>query len=231
MSPKGALTPQSPLIFGENEKFMATETLRISPKYTAEDWWKLDRTKQSDWPKAVKIVRDRLHGRFLHFADKCLKEDYSGFVVLAIDCLLAEALQQFKEGILDGTGQSKRLSKTFLEGPRFQPSFNTDAIRQAFYLDIRCGLLHAAEATNKWLIRRKQKRLLRIVAADEYIIDVERFHTAIKGSMRDYFAGLCDPANGTLRDDLWKKMDHICNVRLTRGAMELVDPGAATPTG
>ena len=158
---------------------MATETLRISPKYTADDWWKLDRTKQSDWPTAVKIVRNRLHGRFLHFADMCIEEDYSGFVVLAIDCLLAEALQQFKEGIRDGTGQSKRLIKTFLEGPRFKHFFNTDPIRQAFYSDIRCGLLHAAEATNKWLIRRKQNTLLTIVAADEYIVDVDRFHIAL----------------------------------------------------
>ena len=71
------------------------ETLRISPKYTAAHWKALDVTNPAHWPKAVRIVRDRLHGRFLHFADKCLKDDYSGFVVLAVDCLLAEALQQF----------------------------------------------------------------------------------------------------------------------------------------
>ena len=64
------------------------ETLRISPKYTSSDWAALDRTDAAHWPKAVAIVRDRLHGRFLHFADKCLKDDYSGFVVLSIDCLL-----------------------------------------------------------------------------------------------------------------------------------------------
>jgi hypothetical protein len=67
------------------------EALRISPKYTGAHWKALDVTNPAHWPKAVRIVRDRLHGRFLHFADKCLKADYSGFVVLAIDCLLAEA--------------------------------------------------------------------------------------------------------------------------------------------
>ena len=71
------------------------ETLRISPKYTADDWDKLNIKKKADWPLAVAIVRDRLHGRFIHFADKCLKEDYSGFVVLSIDCLLVETIQQF----------------------------------------------------------------------------------------------------------------------------------------
>ncbi|MGA2575225.1 MAG: hypothetical protein ABSH24_04295, partial [Bryobacteraceae bacterium] len=100
------------------------ETLRISPKYTAKDWGKLDRNKAADWPKAVRIVRDRLHGRFLHFADRCLKDDYSGFVVLAIDCLLAEALQQFIDGVTNGDRRSKELSKKFLEGSRFQPFFD-----------------------------------------------------------------------------------------------------------
>ncbi|MBN8645283.1 MAG: hypothetical protein J0L61_08615 [Planctomycetes bacterium] len=205
------------------------EPLRISPKYTAKDWEKLDKAKPADWPKAVKIVRDRLHGRFLHFADKCLKDDFSGFVVLAIDCLLAETLQQFIDGVTNGHGRSKELSKKFLGGSRFQPSFNTDDIRGAFYSDIRCGLLHQAEAKNKWLIRRKQKALLKLVG-DGYLIDVERFHTAIKGSLRDYFADLCNPARTDLRDNLWTKMDHICSVRAARGAMETLDPAAATPT-
>jgi hypothetical protein len=206
------------------------ETLRISPKYTAKDWDKLDRNEPRDWPKAVRIVRDRLHGRFLHFADKCLKDDYSGFVVLAIDCLLAEALQQFIDGVTNGAGRSTELSKKFLEGPRFQPYFDTDKLRLAFYLDIRCGLLHQAEAKNKWLIRRRQKGLLKNVGADGYIIDVERFHAAMKSSLRDYFALLCKPESTDLRDKLWTKMDHICNVRIARGALYGADSSAADPS-
>src|SRR5580704_19087447 len=107
------------------------ETLRISPKYIAAHWRALDVTNPAHWPKAVSIVRDRLHGRFLHFADKCLKADYSGFVVLAIDCLLAEALQQFIDGVTNGDRRSKELSKKFLEGSRFQPYFDTDDLRLA----------------------------------------------------------------------------------------------------
>jgi hypothetical protein len=136
------------------------EALRISPKYTGAHWKALDVTNPAHWPKAVRIVRDRLHGRFLHFADKCLKADYSGFVVLAIDCLLAEALQQFIDGIPDGTGQSKALSKKFLEGARFQPYFGTDAIRLAFYQDIRCGLLHQQRQRTSGSSAASRKRCL-----------------------------------------------------------------------
>ena len=206
------------------------ETLRISPKYTAEHWRKLEKNKAEHWPEAAKIVRDRLHGRFVHFADKCLQDVYSGFVVLSIDCLLVETLQQFIDGITYGTGQAKRLCKEFLKGPRFQPDFAVDATRLAFYLDIRCGLLHQAEAKNKWLVRRKQKELLKTVDADGYIIDVEQFHAAVQGSLDDYLAELCKPSSTDLRDKLWTKMDHICNIRESRGAMETLDAAAADPT-
>lgn len=94
---------------------------------------------------------------------------------MSIDCLLVETIQQFIDGVTDGQGKSKKLSKKFLKGPRFQPDFDTDETRLDFYSDIRCGLLHQAEAKNKWLIRRKQGTLLKKVDPDGYIIDVERF--------------------------------------------------------
>lgn len=206
------------------------ETLRISPKYKASDWQALDKTNAADWPKAVAIVRDRLHGRFLHFADKCLKDDFSGFVVLSLDCLLVETLQQFIDGITDGHGKSTKLSKKFLKGPRFQPAFDTDKVRGDFYSDIRCGLLHQAEAKKQWLIRRKQTTLLKKIGTDGYIIDVERFHAAIRDSLEDYLTLLCKPKNSALRTKLWTKMDHISNVRIARGAVYGADPAAATPT-
>jgi len=195
------------------------DTLRISPKYKSSDWQALNKTDAAHWSKAVEIVRDRLHGRFLHFADKCLKDKFSAFVVLSIDCLLVETIQQFIDGVIDGHGKSGPLSKKFLKGPRFQPDFGTDETRGNFYSDIRCGLLHQAEAKNKWLIRRKQAELLKKVGTDGYIIDVERFHAAVKDSLEDYLTELCKPESADLRTNLWTKMNHICDVRTARGAI------------
>ena len=89
------------------------EALRISPQYKAEHWPKLDKSKEEDWPTAASIVHGRLHGRFLKFADMCLKEDSSGFVVLSIDCLLVETLQQFIEGETRDWSDSERSFKRF----------------------------------------------------------------------------------------------------------------------
>jgi hypothetical protein len=206
------------------------ETLRISPKYTSDDWTALDKTDAAHWPKAVAIVRDRLHGRFLHFADKCLLDVYSGFVVLSIDCLLAETIQQFIEGRKHSKKKSKEIFMRFLERPQFQPYFASEEIRLAFYSDIRCGLLHQAEAKNQWLVRRNQAALLKTVGADGYIIDVERFHAAIKASLDDYLAEICKPECQDLRAKLWTKMGHICKARMARGVLYGADTSGAEPT-
>lgn len=195
------------------------DALRISPRYTSLDWQALDSRNPKDWSKAADVLRDRLDGRFLGFASSCLRARHSGFVVLAIDCLLVETIQQFKDGVTNGNRRSEEMVKRFLEGSRFQPDFDADA-RKAFYQDIRCGLLHQAEAKRMWLIRRSQPALLHTVPEGQgYIVDVERFHAALKGSLDDYLNLLSKPTESLLRSHLWKKMDQICNVRTARGAL------------
>ena len=199
------------------------DALRISPKYTSKDWQSLDANNPAHWGAAADMVRDRLDGRFLRFASNCLKAQYSGFVVLSIDSLLAEAIQQFKEGITNGQGQSKKMVKRFLEGERFQPDFDEKA-RESFYTDIRCGLLHQAEAKEMWLIRRNQPSMLQKVAGGQgYILDVRRFHEAVRTSLNDYLKLIPEPSNSVLRGNLWAKMNHICNVRTARGALYGLD--------
>ena len=195
------------------------DALRISPKYTSDDWRGLNRNSSDDWSKAARIVWDRLDGRFLSFASNCLKQEFSGFVVLAIDCLLVETIQQFKEGITNGRDQSGKMVKRFLCGKQFQPYFNEKA-RKSFYEDIRCGLLHQAEAKKKWLVRRNQRCLLQPIAGGEgYIIDVQRFHDGVRSSLKEYLDSITDPASSDLREKLWVKMNDICNVREARGAL------------
>src|SRR5258708_8772104 len=123
----------------------STDALRISPKYVSTDWLALSASESGDWKQAVAIVRDRLVGRFLRCGDKSLADPCSGFVVLALDCLLAETIEQFRSGATSGKDKSRKYITRFLCGDRFQPYFDREA-REHFYEDIRCGLLHQAEA-------------------------------------------------------------------------------------
>jgi hypothetical protein len=195
------------------------EVLRISPQYTADDWANLDMNIEADWSQAVKIARDRIDGRFLQHARICLDSPNSGFVVLAVDSLLLETLQQFRCGVTDGCGRSGQMVRKYLGGSQFQPEFDKEA-RKAFYSDIRCGLLHQAEAKRMWLVRRDQDKMLcEIQNADGncgYVIDVMRFHGALEQSFDDYLSELIDPEKPELRSNLWKKMNHICGIRRQR---------------
>lgn len=196
--------------------------LRISPSYTADDWFQLASDVKADWARAVEMLRDRIHGRYLDHARNCLQSETSGFVVLAIDCILIEAMEQFRQGIVDGRGQSRDLIRSFLAGPRFQPHFSSVAAN-AFYVDIRCGLLHQAEARRLWLIRRSQGELLVTKSETDtdagYIIDVVQFHKALESAFDDYLKELVDPGQEQLRENLWTKMNHICRVRQERAGL------------
>jgi hypothetical protein len=199
------------------------DALRISPRYTSEDWYALSCSKEGDWSEAAEILKDRLVGRFFRYAGNCLRSPHSGFVVLAIDSLLVETVQQFREGVIDGHGQSRKLVTAFLEGPRFQPEFDR-AARAAYYTDIRCGLLHQAEAKRTWLIRRGEPRMLHSLQdGNGYVIDVRLFHQAVRRSFDDYLRQIVRLENEKLRDNLWTKMNHICSVRTARGAVYAAD--------
>lgn len=160
----------------------------------------------------------------MKFADSVLVDPFSGFVVLAIDCLLAETIQQFRAGDTTGRddkgrGRSKRHVIEFLAGPWFQPAFNRDA-RVRFYEDIRCGLLHQAEAKEMWLVRRGGEAMLQRVAGSKgYIIDVKLFHGAVRQTLEDYFRDIVDPSRDETRINLWTKMNHISRIREARGLL------------
>ena len=74
---------------------------RISPNFKSSKWNELDlRAKDSlDWKVAVDIFEDRIEGRFLkqieilaNKSDRKIRE-FSGFAIMALDCLLIETLQ------------------------------------------------------------------------------------------------------------------------------------------
>lgn len=212
-----ATTLGSPVHIGDNMGYHDFGVLRVSPHFTTKHWEALNQNSSEDWPTAAKIVKDRLDGRFLCYARNSLDSRHSGFFVLAVDCLLLETLQQFRLGVLDGRSRSRELVTGFLEGRHFQPDFDAES-RTAFFYDIRCGLFHQAEARKMWLVRRDQEQMLgRYPNGEGYVIDVQRFHSALEQSFDDYLSELCDPESDGLRNNLWLKMEQICNVRNQRG--------------
>lgn len=122
-----------------------TSTTRISPRFTVADWSALrpslnEPFQLATWRSAIDIATDRIHNRFLRPVqilrdDPANRESGFGFAMLALDCLLIDALQAFREGRV--SGNEARSTKAFVdflvERPRLRPS------RQPILLPARKG--------------------------------------------------------------------------------------------
>ena len=127
----------------------------IAPGVTNEEYKQLnlENNQSNDWDRAVDIFKKRITSRYLEPVDLLIKKDNDrspidrryGFAIVAIDCLLIETLQSFREGLTDTKGKSKDMFINFLtQRESFRDDFKKDDAER-FYYDIRCGVLHQAE--------------------------------------------------------------------------------------
>jgi hypothetical protein len=96
----------------------------ISPRYSVSNWKMLNLSTPSDWQTAVRVLEDRLNARFVDAAEAIDQQDFAGFAVLALVCLLIETLQQVKEGV----GETPRR-----KGEQYFVSFLTTAPFSSYF--------------------------------------------------------------------------------------------------
>src|SRR5882762_428823 len=96
----------------------------IAPGFWASEWnaLELDPVTLSDsWSRAADALRQRIEQRFLNPADKLIESEDRhprktfGFAILALDCLVIETIQGFRDGIEDHKGRSEALFTGFLQ--------------------------------------------------------------------------------------------------------------------
>lgn len=191
----------------------------IAPNFTANQWknLKLEQNEQ-DWQKAIDIFKSRIESRYIDPVEKLLEiedelkpsERRFGFTILAINLLLMETIQAFKDGLETTDGQSKKVFKDFLKSsPHFSPYFTTDSQRETFYKAFRCGILHQGEIQSSalvWSIGELYER-----AEGMETLNRNAVHKAIKSDLEDYINGLRNPASKSLRVKFRKKMDFLAN--------------------
>lgn len=196
--------------------FTDEQWLALNLKDTPEDAEK--EAVEQDWQVAVDVLKDRLYSRYIDpvdalltaEADKPAKERRFGFTILAIDLLLMETIQAFKEGLEDTDRQSKAVFKRFLEqSPHFAEYFPTDEHREDFYKKFRCGILHQAEIQSGallWSVGELYER-----ADDMEVANRTCIHEALKADLDDYLVALRNPDETELRMLFKKKMDAVAN--------------------
>ncbi len=202
----------------------ADDNLWIAPKYYAEDWRKLDlrRPESPNWSKAVDIFDNRIYGRFLAPVDAIANHHdamirwFSGFTIIAIDCLLIETLYQFYNGV-DETNidHQKAFWHFFRDSAHFKPHF-TRKKAYKFYTHFRCGILHQAQTKIKSKIRLFQDTMVQLIDPNDIdqglIIDREKFHQALHDEINDYMTKLRNPKtpeDHAIRKKFVRKMSYI----------------------
>ena len=192
-----------------------TEPMRISPRYDVDDWAELAFTTEQEWQKAICIFEDRIRGRFLEIIDRVKGEEFAGFAVMALDCLLIETLQQFREGRKrTPRNKSRRYFVDFLRQTSFKDYFTTEDMAKVFYDQIRCGILHQAETkgSSRLLIRAGVPLVDWTEDGTGLTVNRSLFHEQLVEVFAKYLSSLRDASDSELRKNFRKKMDHICRV-------------------
>jgi len=169
---------------------------------------------QEDWKKGDKEnIADFIYKRFneryiLPFKNNPRKH---GFSMMAVACLMIEALESFWQGLKD----SKRYENgKKIWGEDFFEDFfkHCDELRdfkgqgEDFYKHVRCGILHQAETKNGWKIRRDGD----LLEKDTKTINATEFLKQLKKYLKRYRKDL---ETHDLEDNIWvkfkEKMDYV----------------------
>lgn len=184
-----------------------TRCVELATQFTVGDY--LDAVAH-DPPNQEKIA-EGIHRRFL---ERYLEPVFSsprrhGFTMMAVACLMIEALESFRQGWRDtkGRGASELAFHSFFDAHESFALFRGHV--RDFYEGVRCGILHQAETTLGWRIRRDGSLLkingpIRTVNADKFVAaltnELDHYRDQLKASPWD--------------DDLWQslrhKMDRVC---------------------
>lgn len=186
--------------------------MRISLGFVADDWKQLTFATEHEWQTAVAIFSERVSERFFQpiaHIDEC---DRAGFAVMALDCLLIEMLQQFREGVhRTPAGKSKLYFINFLTKSSFGDFF-TEKMAEVFYRQIRCGILHQAEVRGSSRILVDEQIPLVDFAETKagLVVNRKSFHERLLQEFEYYKTQLLDAENEVLRNRFRKKMAYIC---------------------
>lgn len=196
------------------------ENMEIAPRITRKDWLKLNLSSKDnpDWDKAVEIFRSRIQERYLEPVNIIIQKDSTwkpkyGFSILAIDCLLIETLQAFREGKTDTNRTSKQTFRNFLTmTDSFKNHFDNEKANK-FYEHFRCGILHQSEIKENSLVKTNSNLPLVSWEPDDnkMIINRRKFHDLLVKEFDNYIEQL-KMGDAKLRKNFITKMNYICRV-------------------
>jgi hypothetical protein len=203
----------------------------IAPGITSDNYiaLNLDDPQSPNWTCAIEIFRQRICARYIEPADLLMENDSRrkaierryGFRILALDCLLIETLQSFRDGLTDTKYKSKKMFERFLSGSESFRKHFTKKEAATFFYDFRCGILHQAEVMGPWLLWSVGSIKGTKSDGTPYV-NRTKMHLCLKDEIERYCKELKDPKNADLRKKFRTKMDFIA--RKTNTALPSAAP-------
>lgn len=199
--------------------------MNISANYTNFNWLNLELTDENSnkWEDGIAIIEDRFNSRFFKQIEKIVDNEFSGFMIMSIDCLLIETLLQFYLGVKNtetfyNRKQREAFRDFFRNSKHFKNDFVTDEICFIFHNHFRNGLLHQAQTKSNSLIRICEAETLQLFDKENVkkglIIDRIKFHENLYKEFQNYIQNLKENKtnfkNENLRLNAIKKMKFIC---------------------
>jgi hypothetical protein len=146
----------------------------------------------------AKLIRLRFSERYLDPALDNPKRN--GFAILAIGCLMVEALESFRNGWkkTSGAGGGEVVFRGFFEAHDEFKDLRPVALE--FYEHVRCGILHQAETTGNWRVLRTSP--LFSESGGVRWLSASEFGKRLRAVLKRYTDDL---ANTDWKDPAWKK--------------------------
>ena len=135
-------TSDSPLVAYNLDDTELALGFRVRDYKTARD------ASPPDRHAIAKAIRSRFQNRYID----PVRAKPRGFTIMAVSCLMIEALESFLQGWESSDGQSKASFCFFFD--EFDEFKDFRGHAQQFYKHVRCGILHQAETTGGWRIRK-----------------------------------------------------------------------------
>lgn len=147
----------------------------LSSKVTVGDY--LNMLDSGDKARIAEFVQQRFTERYF---DSVRHNHENGFALMAVSCLMIEALRSFQEGWPNTNGISAKAFHSYFSA---NINFNfMHGYEDCFYKHVRCGILHQAETTGGWKIKRVGK----IFDPKTKIINAKKFHGEVEISLLTY---------------------------------------------
>jgi hypothetical protein len=144
------------------------------------------------------LIRLRFSERYLNPALDNPKRH--GFAMLAICCLMVEALESFRNGWKGTQWKKDACKEAFCSFIQAHNQFkDLKPVASEFFTHVRCGILHQAETTGNWTVNRSSTLFSK--SGDRRRLSAEAFGKRLRVVLDEYTDAL---AKADWKDPIWK---------------------------